>query len=77
MLVPIVAGAPGMVPKCLEKGLEQLESEKEMTANYSIVKIAQNTKKSPRDLSRLAFTQSPVKADQLKEVWKTCKERAL
>ena len=39
--------------------------------NYSIVEIAQNTKKSPGDLRRLAVTQTPVKDHQL--VWKTLK----
>ena len=29
--------------------------------NYSIVKIGQNTEKSPGDLGRLAVTQTPVK----------------
>ena len=29
--------------------------------NYSIVKVEQNTEKSPGDLRRLAVTQTPVK----------------
>ena len=33
--------------------------------NYSIVKIDQNTEKSPGDLRRLAVTQTPVKNHQL------------
>ena len=33
--------------------------------NYSIVKIDQNTAKSPRDLIRLAVTQTPVEDHQL------------
>ena len=41
--------------------------------NYSIVKIGQNTEKSPVDLKRLAITQTPVKDDQLTLVWKTRK----
>ena len=32
--------------------------------NYSIVEIAQNTKKSPRDLRRLAVTQTLVEKHQ-------------
>ena len=34
--------------------------------NYSIIEGGQNTEKSPRDLRRLAVTQSPVKDHQLK-----------
>ena len=33
--------------------------------NYSIIKIGQNTEKSPEDLRRLAVTQTPVKDHQL------------
>ena len=33
--------------------------------NYCITEINQNTEKSPRDLRRLAVTQTPVKAHQL------------
>ena len=29
--------------------------------NYCIIEIGQNTKKSPRDLRRLAVTQTPVR----------------
>ena len=32
--------------------------------NYSIIKIGQNTEKSPGDLRRLAVTQSPVRNHQ-------------
>ena len=39
--------------------------------NYSIVKIGQNTEKSPGHLQRLAVT--PVKNNQLTLVWKTFK----
>ena len=41
--------------------------------NYSIIKIGQNTEKSPDDLRRLADTQTPVKNYQLTLVWKTLK----
>ena len=34
--------------------------------NYSIFENGQNTEKSPRDLRRLAVTQTPVKDHQLK-----------
>ena len=33
--------------------------------DYSIVEISQNTKKSPGDRKRLAFTQTPAKDYQL------------
>ena len=33
--------------------------------NYSIIENGQNTEKSPRDLRRLAVTQTPVKDHQL------------
>ena len=39
--------------------------------DYSIIKIAQNTGKSPGDLRRLPVTQSPVEDHQLTLVWKT------
>ena len=42
--------------------------------NYSIVKIGQNTEKSPGDLRRLVVTQTPVKDHQLTLVSKTRKE---
>ena len=42
--------------------------------NYYIIKISQNTEKSPRDLRRLAVTQTSEKAHQLKLMGKTLKE---
>ena len=42
--------------------------------NYYIIEIGQNTKKSPRDLKRLAVTQTSVKDHQLMLMWKTLKE---
>ena len=41
--------------------------------NNSIVKIGQNTEKSPGDLKRLVVTQTPVKNHQLTLVLKTLK----
>ena len=43
-------------------------------SNYNIVKVGQNTEKSPGNLRKLAVTQTPVKKHQLTLVWKTCKE---
>ena len=42
---------------------------------YSIIKIGQNTEKSPGDLRRLAVTQTPVKKHQWLLVWKTHKDK--
>ena len=39
--------------------------------NYSIVEIDQNTKKSPRNLKRLAVTQTPIEDHQLRFKRKT------
>ena len=39
--------------------------------NYCIFEIGQNTEKSPRELKRLAVTQTPVKAHQLTLMRKT------
>ena len=33
--------------------------------NYSVIKVRQNTEKSPGDLRRLAVTQTPVRNHQL------------
>ena len=53
-IVPIVIGAFGTITKGLLKGLEDLEDD-------SITENDQNSEKSPRDLRRLAVTQTPVK----------------
>ena len=42
-------------------------------SNYSIIKIGQNTEKSPGYFMRLAVTQTPVKDNQLTLMWKSCK----
>ena len=41
--------------------------------NYSLIKIGQNTEKSPGDLNRLAVTQTPVRSHQLTLVRQTLK----
>ena len=41
--------------------------------DYSIIKIGQNTEKSPGDLRKLV-NQTPVKDDQLTLLWKTLKQ---
>ena len=45
--------------------------------NYIIVKIGQNTEKSPGDLKRFAVTQTPVKDHQQTLMWKTLKEKII
>ena len=50
-------------PQRLGKGILRL-GNKWTSGNhpvYCIVKIGQNTEKTPQDLKRLAFTQNPVK----------------
>ena len=42
--------------------------------NYNIIETSHNTEKSPGYLRRLAITQTPVKDQQLKLMWKTLKE---
>ena len=61
--MPIVICALGRIPKGLVEGLEDLEIRGQRGDNpiYSIIKIGQNTEKSPGDLRRLAVTQTPVK----------------
>ena len=41
--------------------------------NYSIIKISQNTEKSPGDFRRLVVNQTPVKKHQITLAWKTLK----
>ena len=65
-IVPIVIGALGTITKGLLKGLEDLEvGGRVETPNDSIAKNGQNPETSPRDLRRLAVTQTPVKNYQL------------
>ena len=61
-IVPIVISAFRMVTQGLLKGLEDLEVGGRVEI---IIENGQNTEKSPRDLRRLAVTQTPVKNHQL------------
>ena len=56
-------------PKGFVKGLEDLEIRGQIET-IQIIKIGQNTEKSPGDLSRLAVTQTLVENYQLTLVWK-------
>ena len=62
-VIPIVIGALGTVSKGFVQGLEDLEISRDHP--NSIVEIGPNTKKSPRDLKRLAISQTLVKEQQL------------
>ena len=71
-IIPIVIG---IVTKGLIKGLEDLEVGGRVGGrdhpNDNIIENGQNTEKSPRDLRWLAVTQTPMKDNQLKLMWKT------
>ena len=58
-VIPIVIGVLGTILKGLVKGLEDSEIRQ-----VEIIQITA-TEKSPRDLRRIAFTQTPVKDYQL------------
>ena len=55
-MILIVVGAPGTVPKGLEKRLEELEIRRgiEKPPDYIIVEIGQKNEKSHGELRRLA-----------------------
>ena len=56
-VIPIVIGVLGTILKGLVMGLEDLEIRgRAETIHYSIIKIGQNTEKSPGDLRRFAVT---------------------
>ena len=63
-IAPIVIGAFGTITKRLLKGLEDLEVGGRVE-NDSIAENVQNPEASPRDLRRLAVTQTPMKNHQL------------
>ena len=56
-VIPIIIGALSTVSKRLVQGLEDLENKKTTRdhPNYRIIKIGQNTEKSPGDLKRLGY----------------------
>ena len=66
-VIPTIDGAFGTVTKGLLKGTGGLGSWRTSgnNPNDSIIENGQNTKKSPGDLRRLAFTQTPVKNHRL------------
>ena len=76
-VIPVVVGALGTFPKSLEKILKEVGNQKKNRSNLdqSIVKIKQNTEKSPGDVRKFVVTQTPVKVHQLKLGWKTRKKQ--
>ena len=71
-VIPIVIGAFRTVTKVVVQVLKNNRTRKDHP-NYCVIEISQNTEKSPGDLRRLVFTQTPVKDPQLTLVWKTRK----
>ena len=67
MVIPIVISALRTIPKGLVKRTERLGNKRTSGdhPDYSIIKISQNTEKSPGDLRRLVVSQTPVKEHQL------------
>ena len=61
-VILVVTGTLGIILKRFLKELVDLESGDHR--DYSIIKIGQNSQKSPGDLRRLAVTQTPVKNHQ-------------
>ena len=64
-VISIEVGSLGTIPKDLVRGLEDLEIKGRGHPDYCIIKIGQNTEKSPGDLREFAITQTPVKDHQL------------
>ena len=69
-VIPIVIGALGTILKKIGKRTGGLVNKKTIGdhTNYNIIKIGQNTEKSPGNLRRLAVTQTLMKSPQLKLV---------
>ena len=63
----VVTGLLGTIPQRLGKETGRLRNQRtsQNHPDYSIIKIDQNTEKSPRDLRRLAVTQTSVRNHQL------------
>ena len=66
-VIPIMVSALGTTLKELVKGTRRHGNKKTNRGNpdYSIIKIGQNTEKSPGDLRRLTVTQTPMRKQQL------------
>ena len=66
-------------PKRIGKGTRRFENQRTSGdhPDYSIIKIGQNTEKSPGNLRRLAVPQTPLKNNQLMLVGKPRKENKI
>ena len=75
-VIPIVISALGTISKKLDKVAGRVENWRtsRTNPNYTIVKIDQNTEKSPGDLKRLAVIQTLAKNHQLTLAWKPPKK---
>ena len=62
-MIPIVTGALGMIPKSLERRLEELEigGRIETIETTTLLKLTSILRRVPKDLRRIAVTQTPVK----------------
>ena len=76
MVISIVSGTLGTVTKWIDKGTGGLGYKRTSGdhLNNSIIKINQNTEKSPGDLRGVTFTQTLVKDHHLTLLRKTQKE---
>ena len=72
-VIQIIIGALGTIPQRLGKGTGRVRNQR-TSGDYSIIKISQNTEKSPGGPMRLAVTQIPLKDNQLTLEWKTPNE---
>ena len=75
-VIPIVVDILWKVSKSLEQ-IREFRNQRNLGdhRDYSIVNASLNIQKNPQDLRRLTATQTPVKDQQLRLVWKTRKER--
>ena len=75
MIIPVVIGALGTIPKGLVKGLEDLKIRGQVKTilTTALLRLVRILIKTPGDLRRLAVTQTLVKNHQLMVVWKTLK----
>ena len=71
-VILIVTGELGTISNGLGKGLEDLEIRRQVET--PIIKICQNTEKSPEDTRRHAVIQTPVRDHQPTLMIKTLKE---
>ena len=75
-VIPVLINPLGTIPKDLTKRIIRVENQWKVSdyQNYGILKIGQNSEKSPGNLRRSAVTQTPVEDHQLMVAWKTHEE---